>query len=287
MNNPLISQATLEEFREVLVVYSLKNIDKLFSSENFYADPNFFPEVQGARRALVERYYNNINMNSISDVQKLVRVFDEIILIEKKRIEDGWSLSSNEDRIEQLNRRMIMDGFIIVDGRFKFKNNKTNLEIDTLTNINNQNINEHYLKIHHKMKSEDYSGAIANAYTLTEELLKYLLDITNSNYNKKNEGDIRQLYKELRNPLNLSPANDKLEKNLKTILDGLQKQIAGLYEVANKASDRHARVYNPSKHHAKLTVNSCLTLCEFLIDSYNYQFNNTEKSQCETTDKLP
>jgi Abortive infection C-terminus len=62
-----------------------------------------------------------------------------------------------------------------------------------------------------------------------------------------------------------------LENYLKAILDGLQKQVGGLFQLANKASDRHARCYNPAKHHAKLAVNAAFTLCEFLLESYEYQ----------------
>lgn len=55
------------------------------------------------------------------------------------------------------------------------------------------------------------------------------------------------------------------------ILQGLKSQVSGLYELANKASDRHARRYNPARHHAKLAVNAAFTLCEFLLDSLTYQ----------------
>lgn len=62
-----------------------------------------------------------------------------------------------------------------------------------------------------------------------------------------------------------------MKNYLKAILDGLQKQVGGLFQLANKASDRHARRYNPAKHHAKLAVNAAFTLCEFLLESYEYQ----------------
>ena len=48
-------------------------------------------------------------------------------------------------------------------------------------------------------------------------------------------------------------------------------QATGLYELANKASDRHTRRYNPARHHAKLAANSTVTLCEFLLESLEYQ----------------
>jgi hypothetical protein len=72
-------------------------------------------------------------------------------------------------------------------------------------------------------------------------------------------------------PLNLNPKGENLESYLKTNLQGLRNQISGFFELANKASDRHARRYNPARHHAKLAVNAAFTLCEFLLDSFEYQ----------------
>ena len=56
-----------------------------------------------------------------------------------------------------------------------------------------------------------------------------------------------------------------------------QGQISGLFEVANKASDRHARKYNPAPHHARLAVNVAFTLCEFMLESYEYQQKREER----------
>ncbi len=90
----------------------------------------------------------------------------------------------------------------------------------------------------------------------------------------ENEGDIRELYKMLSGPLHLNPAGEHLETYLRSILQGLKsRNCAGLYELANKAGDRHTRRYNPEMHHAKLAVNAAYTLCEFLLDSFEYQQN--------------
>jgi hypothetical protein len=93
------------------------------------------------------------------------------------------------------------------------------------------------------------------------------LDVT---FNE-NEGDIRKLYQLAADPLNLNPKGETIESFIKNILQGLRSQIAGFYELANKASDRHARRYNPARHHAKLAANSTVTFCEFLLDSLEYQ----------------
>jgi len=35
--------------------------------------------------------------------------------------------------------------------------------------------------------------------------------------------------------------------------------------------DRHATAKHPEKHHAKIAVNGAMIICEFLIDSFEYQ----------------
>ena len=146
----------------------------------------------------------------------------------------------------------------------------------SLAATSHEAIVEQVMKANTKIESGDFAGAIANAYTLLEELLKLLLLETGTSF-KENEGDIRNLYKILRERLHLDPSKPGIDVHLKPILDGFQKIVAGLYEVANKASDRHARKYTPSGHHAKLAVNSAFALCEFLVESRRYQENQSHK----------
>lgn len=38
--------------------------------------------------------------------------------------------------------------------------------------------------------------------------------------------------------------------------------------------DRHPRRYKPDKRHAILAVNSALVIAQFLVETYNYQYNS-------------
>ena len=131
-------------------------------------------------------------------------------------------------------------------------------------------VNEQITKANKRIATGDFAGAIASSYTLTEHLLKLILREAGVAFNE-NEGDIRALYKLVREPLNLNPAGEGIATPLKPILDGFQKLVSGLYEISNKASDRHARRYNPAAHHAKLALNAAFALCEFLVESRDYQ----------------
>jgi len=139
-----------------------------------------------------------------------------------------------------------------------------------LAAISDKAVNEQISKAKERVATGDFTGAISSSYTLTECLLKFILQEAGVTFNE-NEGNIRALYKLVREPLNLNPGVEDISASPKPILDGFQKLVTGLYEVSNKAGDRHARRYNPAAHHAKLAVNTAFALCEFLAESREYQ----------------
>ena len=276
MSRDLISKATRNEFREVLVGFTLRKIDMIFEAAHLEPRADYQPPVSGQRRSLVEQYYANIDFSSQQDVHKLLGAYEELIEQLQQSQSRAINPESVDSTIETLLRRMERDGFTFQSGLFvSTKPRSTLVEVATAIALSEESITEHLEKARAKVETGDHAGAIASAYTLVEEFLKELLRKSNTPFNE-NEGDIRALYKVVATPLNLDPKGDHLEKYLKAIIDGLQRQIGGLYEVANKASDRHARRYNPAKHHAKLAVNTAFTLCEFLLESYEYQQRRKE-----------
>lgn len=273
MSRDLISKTTRNEFRELLTGYTLHEIEMMFDAGALTPRAGYQPNVSGQRRGLVETYYANLDFSSAADVKRLLAVYEEIIEQLRKAGDRVVNPDAVEVTINSLLRRMERDGFRYEGGRFA--SHALNLAVahaPSLVQLTEESIQEHIEKARQKTASGDSAGAIASAYTLVEEFLKQLLRKTGTAF-KDTEGDIRALYKLLSVPLNLSPTGDSLETYLKTILDGLQRQIGGLFEVANKASDRHARRYNPAPHHARLAVNVAFTLCEFLLESYQYQQN--------------
>lgn len=276
MSREFISRATRNEFREVLVGSTLREIDMFFEAGGLSPKANYEPAVGGQRRSSVETYYANIDFSSVADIRKLLITYEEIIE-DLHRSHDVGPNDRLRATINSLLRRMERDGFSYQKGHFVSDSLAAAIvHTPMLVQLTEESIHEHVEKAHHKISSGDAAGAIANAYTLVEEFLKQLLRKTGTEFNES-EGDIRALYRLLAGSLNLAPKNESLESHLKTILEGLQRQVAGLFEVANKASDRHARRYNPAPHHAKLAVNASFTLCEFLLDSLEYQQNKKQQ----------
>ena len=237
MSKDLISKATRNEFREVLSGYVLREIDMVFEAGGLKPRAGHQPAVGGQRRGLVETYYANIDFSSATDVRKLLITYEEIIE-GMQRDQDAAPNDTLRAKIASLLRRMERDGFRYLSGHFVSDTlNAALVHAPSLVQLTEASIQEHLDKARHKIVNGDPAGAIANAYTLVEEFLKQLLRKTGTTFNES-EGDIRALYKAVAAPLHLDPKGESLENYLKAILEGLQRQIAGLFEVTNKASDR-------------------------------------------------
>jgi len=276
MSRELISKTTRNEFRELLTGYSLREIEMTFDAGGLTPRANHQPTTGGQRRGLVEAYYANIDFSSVKDVRKLLAVYEEIIE-NLTQAAERQPEQNHPATINSLLRRMERDGFRYQGGHFASDALSVAIvHAPSLVTLTEESIQEHVEKARYKIANGDAAGAIASAYTLVEEFLKQLLHKTGTTFNES-EGDIRALYKAIASPLHLDPRGESLENYLKTILEGLQRQIGGLFELANRASDRHARRYNPAAHHARLAVNAAFTLCEFLLESFEYQENKKQR----------
>jgi len=269
MSGPLISTGTRTEYREALASFVLREIADIFEAGRFEPNLQYQPAVGGQRRTLVEQYLVDVDLSNPNDMKRLLSVFEELIFrLKNSPYGDSPQLQKT---IGKLLGRMERDGFRYEVGRFQSEKLRVQLlNTPSIVALTEESIAEHVQKARHKIATNDFAGAITNSYTLVEEFLKGILRKTYTPF-KENEGDIKTLYGAVADVLNLNPKGENFEGHLKTILQGLRSQIAGLYEVANKASDRHARTYSPARHHAKLAVNSAFTLCEFILDSYEYQ----------------
>lgn len=271
MSKELISKATRNEFREVLTGFVLREIDMIFESGGLSPRSDFAAPVTGQRRSLVEQYYANVDFCDPSDVRKVVAAFEELMLQVNSQPSRWLEPQRQQETVAKLVARMQRDGFRYEAGRFVSDSLRAHsLATPSLVALTEESIEEHVEKARARIEAGDSAGAITNAYALVEQFLKEILRQTGTEF-KESEGDIRALYGISCGPLNLDPKGEHLESYLKAILQGLKSVIAGLYELANKASDRHARRYNPARHHAKLAVNAALSVCEFLLDSFVYQ----------------
>lgn len=271
MPTHLITRRTINDFREVMVGFVLREIDDIFSGANIEPteEPLAVP-ISGQRRYRIEQHLTTLDLTSRSDAERLAAAFAEVIECLLRREEGGLHPGAS-DAVAPLLRRMESDGWKFEEGRFTFTLSvRLGVEPAGVLALSESSIEEHVAKAKQKIDAGDYAGAITNAYTMVESFLKLLLTRLGVEF-KRDEGDIKTLYGLVVGPLNLSPGGENLESFFKPILQGLKGQVSGLYEVANKAADRHARRYHPARHHATLAVNSAFTLCEFLLGSFEHR----------------
>ncbi len=189
---------------------------------------------------------------------------------------------SVEKAVAYINQYLEYDGYKLILDSNKYK--LTSLDKDTIIifehailNNNAPNIEfirEQTSKCESKIELSDYDGAITNARSLLESVLQEIEFRITSN-NQKYDGNVNQLYKRVQKLLNLDPNRKDISDSLKQLLRGIVTIVAGIASIRNSMSDAHARSYKPSKHHAKLAVNSVYTICMFLLDSFEYQVKNS------------
>lgn len=162
------------------------------------------------------------------------------------------------------------------------ENNEDVAPIDTIVasaaKISTEYVQEIWIKAINR-RSEDPEGAITAARTLLEATCKYILDKENMEYD--DGAELTKLYKLTATQLNLAPSQHT-EQQFKQILGGAESVVNGLGSLRNKISDAHAigaiRA-RPSSRHAVLCVNMAGTMAEFLISTYEYQFEKKKQTK--------
>jgi hypothetical protein len=206
------------------------------------------------------------------DLDKIILIINEI-LDYRYYTEVEYDLTKT---VEILRNTLKKDKLEIIQRGDTFKCRRLNQQWlhdnEVFKKIDSHYVLEQVNKCREKIENEDYSGAITNARTLVEAVLKELIKQLGeeNSITPKISGDLGGLYKIVQQSMRLEPNKD-LDTALNQILTGLSSLVSGLAGVSNKLGDRHATKYKTHKHDALLMVYSANTLCEFLISSYEYQ----------------
>lgn len=216
--------------------------------------------------------------DKVSELNGKPKLKDAVKEMLDPRLWLGMSIGTVESCAEQINEILRYDGYEVVkDGNFYKVRELAGAVIDVehhfeeSEEISELVIEEQIQKCREKLEAGDYSGAITNARSLIEAVcVKIEADLDPDNA-KVNDGDLLKLFNRVRKLLNLDPSRQDISDSLKQVLAGLSSIINGLAAMRNKMSDAHGVAYKPSRHHAKLAVNSAKTLVDFLFDSMSYQ----------------
>ena len=111
----------------------------------------------------------------------------------------------------------------------------------------------------------NYDSAITKCRTLLEEVLFYAIEKKNETPSTK--GDIGKLYSQVKSLYHMHQQKDQ-DNRINALLSGLEKILTAISEMRNKSSDAHGAGSNRIKleeHHARLFVNSAMTMAEFVL----------------------
>ena len=111
----------------------------------------------------------------------------------------------------------------------------------------------------------NYDSAITKCRTLLEEVFFYAIEKKNETPSTK--GDIGKLYSQVKSLYHMHQQKDQ-DNRINALLSGLEKILTAISEMRNKSSDAHGAGSNRIKleeHHARLFVNSAMTMAEFVL----------------------
>jgi Abortive infection C-terminus len=127
-------------------------------------------------------------------------------------------------------------------------------------------VDEHLKKCEAKLREGDFAGAITNARSLCEDVLR---DVEAQRGGMvKYDGDFGKLFRRVRDLLGFDRTGST-EQSLQQILGGLSSVVGGLAAVSNAMGDRHGgRRFTPQRQHAELAINCSNTLCVFMLETH-------------------
>ena len=148
---------------------------------------------------------------------------------------------------------------------YERERNAVVLEAPGIILVNRDYIKNLSVKAIRDVENGDYDSAITKSRTLLEEVFCYVIEKKDEEPSQK--GDIKKLYKQVKDLYRMHADSDT-DKRINELLSGLEKIIDSIAEMRNKNSDAHGvgkRRINISEHHARLFLNSAITLADFIL----------------------
>ena len=111
----------------------------------------------------------------------------------------------------------------------------------------------------------EYDSGITKARTLLEEVFCYAIEAKGET--PSDSGEIGRLYNQVKTLYNMHQARD-MDVRINMLLSGLEKILSAITQMRNESSDAHGVGSNRiriSEHHARLFVNSAITMADFIL----------------------
>jgi hypothetical protein len=272
----IISAKTRKELREYFVGTSLRIIEDCFDSANIFVNLDYHPGTSGQRRTLVEQYYSTLDFASWKDVQKLLSVFEEVLIELEIKANDSnqFIKDTAQQQLTKLIRYLNLDGFQLINGKLIKADSRQHQDdlIKIAGSIDAPLLHSQINRINNSIGS-DPELAVGTSKELVETTCKTILQMRSVSYNENSS--ITELVKTVRKELQLLPEDipesSKGADAIKKLLSGLGTITQGLSEIRNLYGTGHGkdgRTRGINSRHAKLAVGAATTLALFLWETH-------------------
>ena len=147
----------------------------------------------------------------------------------------------------------------------KYKNKTVLVEIPAIKTVSRDyiiNISDRALR---DIDNTNFDSALTKSRTLLEEVFCFAIEAQNQIPTES--GDIVKLYKQVKELYNMHQDSDT-DKRINELLSGLDKIINSISQMRNKSNDAHGvgkKRISIKNYHARLFVNSAMTIADFII----------------------
>ncbi len=258
----LVSPATRRQFREQLVGEYLRAITEMFTDEGFAPSPEPTADVAGNGRRLIQQYYNGIDWTDPVEVQRVLRVFEQIVAEPRCAPEQRRSLAAALER----------DGYRMDPETGRIADPVVHLDDDALRSLPNSFAIEDNLRRMLAAIDTDPRLAVSAARALVESTAKLVLNERRQTYaaGAKLPALVSAAQKALgldaKDVGGVGGGGDALRK----ILGSLTTLTQGLTELRNNVGVDHGRDSVPAwvqPRHARLAGGAAQVWCRLMIET--------------------
>lgn len=201
----------------------------------------------GSKGASLTKFVNNASEEKVNKIFFDLVEYYELYLLD---------YSSEEKKQEFQKCKNIVE---------KNKASSKNLDVPVLKKIDDDYILDMTRRAMENVSKGYCDSALTQARTLLENVFIYVLEKRNVQYEKN--GQIKALFKQVKDIYNMH--NDyETDKRINSLLSGLNTIVSSIAEMRNEVGDAHghgSRRINIKDYHARLYVNSAMTLADFVL----------------------
>ena len=142
---------------------------------------------------------------------------------------------------------------------------KINVKTPAIICVNREYIVDISSRAIRDVENGEYDSAITKSRTLLEEVFCHAIEAEGNV--PSDSGDIGKLYGQVKALYHMHQ-DKNLDKRINSLLSGLEKILSAISEMRNKGSDSHgvgAKRINVEDYHARLFVNSAMTMADFIL----------------------